>query len=61
MKEKIIASYELKVGDIIKNPKSNQTKKVHRVDMTNEGYINIWWSDYEMDRYQNGSTFKGVA
>ena len=59
--ELIISSYELKDGDTIKNPKTNEIREVYRVDTTNEGYVNIWWSEHEMDRYQDGSIFKGVA
>jgi len=59
--ELIISSHELQDGDTIKNPKTNEIREVYRVDTTNEGYINIWWSEREMDRYQDGSIFKGVA
>ena len=57
----IISSYELKDGITIINPKTRETQKVYRVDYTNEGYVNIWWSNHEMDRYQDGSIFKEVA
>ena len=59
--ELIISSYELKDGDTIKNPKTNEIREVYRVDTTNEGYVNIWWSEREIDRYKDGSIFKGVA
>jgi len=56
----IIYTCELQSGDTIIHPKTNEVKKVYRVDINNIGYINVWWSEDEMDRYRDGSIFDKV-
>lgn len=46
--------FDLKDGDEIIDPTTNEVKTIERIDLQ-RGYVNMWYTDGVMKRYQNQS------